>query len=96
MGKPSCTLQPEAVVYGEPCHGAKHLDVAVVCKLPSLPIGSHVLQVLVTLPVDVDARVSLPLSWGRLAAAARVAEGGVVVWDEGRFAPGVDGVTSGK
>ena len=96
VGKPSCTLQPEAVVYGEPCHGAKHLDVAVVCKLPSLPTGSRVLQLAVTLPVDVDARVSLPLGWGRLAAATRVAEGGAMVWDDGRFLPGVSGITSAK
>lgn len=96
VGKQKCQLRPSAVTWGEPCHGSKHLDVAVSCLLPPPPAGLQVLQVTLALPVGVDGRVTIPLGWGRDASEARVAEGSRLVWANGKFVLGDSSISSGK
>ena len=101
VGQKSCELSPSAMTYGEPCVGAKHLDVAVACALPPLPAGARVLSMSVAVPVGVQARLTLPLAWGRRATDVLVTclgamYGEQLVWAKGRFTPGVHGISSAQ
>jgi hypothetical protein len=88
VGKQRCTLYANDTQFGgdDPCHGVKkHLTVAASCTH-----ACHIRFVLnATLPVGSNGTVVLPTPSAATIGCSRLIEGGVTVYRDGEFLPGV-------
>jgi len=95
VGKSECSISCANNACGsfkvpDPCFGTpKHVSVQVVCT------GAGNVQVKVTtnVPANSDAQTNLP-TLGASPSQVNVTEGGKTIWSQGKYVPGVPGISA--
>lgn len=93
VGKQSCTVEASSSTFGgDPCVGTvKSLAIEVSCAGESAGESRLVQQV--QLPIGTTASLAVPIL-GRDVKTITITEAGASVWSNGKFTPGVPGVTA--
>jgi hypothetical protein len=100
LGKNNCTIPVDFQVFGDPCEGKKVLAVQVQCSsTPALATVSTPQAVAyrhtVTIPPGSIVDIDVPLL-GHSAGEISIIETGRLVWQNGTFVAGVEGLLSGS
>jgi alpha-L-rhamnosidase len=88
VGQNTCTIDVADSLFGDPCFNTvKWLSAQLVCSTPGF------LALTATVPANARATVRLPFPASTAPSSVTVTEGGITIFTNGAFVPGVLGVT---